>query len=122
MILENIRDKKLLELYIALTRSNFKGAMNNSYVVRLLYALLCVDIKAKERGLSMAGNRMLDYAKEIIRIYDVKEYNETDDYSVEVLTDSMLNLMENEKLTYSDIHKMNARELKDNVCKYKASE
>jgi len=39
LILENIRDRKLLELYEMLTRSDFKGEMKDGFVVSLLYTL-----------------------------------------------------------------------------------
>lgn len=112
MILENIRDKKLLDLYVALTKSDFKGYMNDTYVVRLLYGMLCFDSALYERKISMDKNKMLDFAKEVIRAYDEMVYNESDKFSIEVLTNLMIDYIQKQGKTYDDIHKMNSRQLK----------
>ena len=119
MILENIRDKKLLELYKALTRSDFKGTMNDNYVIRLLYSTMVFDLKANSSAHSYNETHSLQFGKELIRVYDEKTYDELDNWSIELWCEALLRMIEVEGLSYQDIHKLNARELKLKIAEYK---
>lgn len=122
MILENVRDKKLLELYAMLTRSDFKGNMNDTFVVRMLYATMCIEIALNESRynskLQLNKNDILNCAKEVIRVYDEKLYDESDNYSIEVLACALIDYMYYEDIDYSKVHSQNGRELKINLMNY----
>ena len=75
MILENIRDKKLLELYEILTRSDFEGEMKDEFVVSILYIVKCLDsIQKGER--TVKKNHLMGVAKEVARVYETSEKEE----------------------------------------------
>ena len=108
MIVENIRDKKLLELYTTLTRSDLKGNINDTFVIRMLYTLLYVDALFKDES----KENKIGLAKEVIRAYDEKLYDDSDYISIETICLGLQAYMDAEHKTYSDINKLNTRELK----------
>ncbi len=114
MLLENYRDNKLMVLYQKLTRSDFKGNPQDEYIVTLLYALRCID-NCNRNDNMVPEKKYVDFAKEIIRIYETCEDQQANNVSIMAWTKAMLKYMKKMKLRYKDIHKMSACDLINNV-------
>ncbi len=117
MILENIRDKKLLELYEMLTRSDFEGEMKDEFVVSILYTVKCLDsIQKTERIIKK--NHLMGVAKEVARLYETSEKEEFRHISIMAWAKAMIEYMKDSGLGYKDIHKMGTYDLKKAVEAY----
>ena len=110
MLLENILDSKLMALYQALTKSDFKGNIADEYVVSLLYAMRCLDSSIKEYE-EIPHRHFVDYAKEVIRIYETCEDEYINNTSIKAWSKALLRCMKEMKLKYRDIHKMSTYDL-----------
>ena len=116
MILENVRDKKLMQLYETLTRSDFEGSIQDEYVICLLYTIRCLDsLQKTDRFIKKKD--MMNIAKEIFRIYETSE-KDYEDISIMAYTKGLFNYMKSEGLEYKDIHSMNTYDLLNNVKEY----
>lgn len=112
-----IRDNKLIELYKLLTGSDFKGSYEDTYIVELLYALMCVDLASDFHNLKFMADVMYDLAIEIIRIFETDD-NKPSSFSIDNWTYALIQYMKNENVDYKAVHKMSTVELRDNVRKY----
>ena len=117
MLLENYRDSKLKELYRRLTRSDLKGGMEDEYIVTLLYAMRCLDSSMKDYDL-IPEKYFVNYAKELIRIYETCESEGTNNISIMAYARAMLRYMKEKQLKYKDIHKMSTYDLINSVSEY----
>lgn len=120
MIVETIRDKKLVSLYTALTNSDFKGEIEEVELVCILYAMLCIDLSRKdyEEYFNKNLKSPLDfvrYAKELIRVYETSLNGEHNENSVMFLADAMLYYLSKNDISYSVFHSMNGYELKKKI-------
>lgn len=121
MIIETIRNKKLLTLYTTLTGSDFKGNREDDELVKLLYSILCLeksipcDVNCDH--IFKSGYDYVLLSKELIRLYETPTpYDGTiDEYSYEYLASRLLGYMLNYDKCYKDIHSMNSYELKKSV-------
>jgi len=114
MILENYVDSKLTVLYEKLTRTDFSGNPSDEYVVSLLYAMRCLDSCIKDYE-TIPKRYYVPFAKEIIRIYETCEDQQSNNVSIMAWTKAMLKYMKKMKLRYMDIHKMSTCYLINNV-------
>lgn len=117
MLLENYRDSKLKVLYQKLTRSDFKGGMDDEYIVTLLYAMRCLDSSMRNYD-QIPERHFVDYAKELIRIYETCENEEMNNTSIMAYARAMLKCMKEKQLKYKDIHKMSTWDLINSVNAY----
>ena len=108
MLLENYRDRKLKELYQALTRSDFNGNVEDEYVVSLLYVMMCIDPLQDHE--TIRERNYVDIAKEIIRVYD-ESSRQYEEVSLMIWTSSLMRYMKEKKKTYRDIHRMSSIDL-----------
>lgn len=111
MILENIRDRKLIELYQMLTRSDMNGNAKDSWVVKMLYALNCVDELVAKSGV-ISKKEYVIFAKEVVRI------SETEDndgksllISLPAWTVGLMEYMKKTKKKMKQIHSMSGYDL-----------
>ncbi len=117
MILENIRDRKLLELYEMLTRSDFKGEMKDEFVVSLIYTLRCLDsIQKAERVIEK--RYLLGVAKEVTRIYETSEKEQLNHISIMAWAKAMIRYMKETDKGYKEVHRMGTYDLMKDVEKY----
>lgn len=115
MLLEDYRDRRLLTLYQTLTKSDLRGYYEDTYMVELMFALLCLDLSANaKRHLELKPSEYTLLARELIRIVDD---GELDRYSVYYWADALLGYMTESKLKPKDIRKMSTYDLKENVFK-----
>lgn len=107
-----------MQLYLALTKSDLKGAYEDTYMVELLFTILVIDlIVNSDKETAMDANDMVNLAKEIVRIYETED-RELSYFSVRNWTESLLEYMEAEHKTYKDIHKASTYDLRKEVSKY----
>ena len=71
MILENYRDRKLKELYQVITRSDFKGNLEDDYMLSVMYAMRCID-RIQENDPFIKENDYVNVAKEIRLVKKMK--------------------------------------------------
>ena len=107
LLLEHIRDKKLKQLYQALTQSDFNGNYEDDYVLSLLYAMRCIDVCQSEEKVAQE-REYVDLAKEIIRIADTSDEEDLEDVSILSWTRALFEFMKEEGKTYKDVHRMSA--------------
>lgn len=117
--IENVRDSKLIQLYVALTGSNLDGDVREEEVVKLLYAMLCIE---KGRGYNIDYSKVFAnkkdlvlIAKELVRIYDTPINCEVDTYPMITLASMLLNYMQRNEYSYKDIHSISGIVLKKSI-------
>lgn len=116
-IIENERDKKVMQLYTVLSRSDFKGNYEDTYTIELVYALMCLDLAVNSKsGLEFNPNEFILLSKELVRIVDID--GELDKYSFINWAQSMVEYMKKNNLKVKQIHKMNTYDLRNNVAAY----
>ena len=111
MILENIRDRKLIELYQMLTRSDMNGNAKDSWVVKMLYALNCVDELVAKSGV-ISKKEYVIFAKEVVRISETED-NEGENLliSLPAWTVGLMEYMKKTKKKMKQIHSMSGYDL-----------
>lgn len=115
MLLEDYRDRRLLTLYQTLTKSDLRGYYEDTYMVELMFALLCLDLSANiKHHLELSPSEYTLLARELIRIVDD---GELDRYSVYYWADALLTYMKVNNLKPKQIKKMSTFDLKENVFK-----
>ena len=117
MLLENIRDRKLKQLYQMLTNSDFKGNFEEDYTLCLLYAMRCIDV-CQNQGFLIEEKHYVDIAKEIIRIYDTSDQYNYENISIMSWTKALLDYMKKYSRSYRDIHRMNCFDLLNAVMEF----
>ena len=117
LILEHIRDRKLKQLYQALTRSDFSGNYEDDYVLSVLYAMRCIDVCQSQQTVCREKD-YVDLAKEIIRISDVSEENDFGEISIMSWTRALFDYMRQNEKAYKDIHRMNSYDLVKGVYEF----
>ena len=117
MILEHIRDRKLKQLYQALTRSDFSGNYEDDYVLSVLYAMRCIDVCQSQQTVCREKD-YVDLATEIIRISDVSEENDFGEISIMSWTRALFDYMRQNEKAYKDIHRMNSYDLVKGVYEF----
>ncbi|MCR4634318.1 MAG: hypothetical protein K5648_09360 [Erysipelotrichaceae bacterium] len=117
LILEHIRDKKLRQLYQALTRTDFNGNYEDDYVLSVLYAMRCIDVCQSQKAVCKERD-YVDLAKEIIRISDVSEENDFEEISIMSWTRALFDYMKENGKAYRDIHRMNSYDLVKGVYEF----
>ena len=117
MILENIRDKKLIELYQMLTRSDMNGNIKDGWVIKMLYALNCVDSLVSQSGV-ISSKEYVVFAKEVVRISETEDNDGENLYiSLPVWTVGLMEYMKKTGMKMKQIHSMSGYELMMNVKK-----
>lgn len=118
IILDNIRDTKLMQLYQALTKSDLKGRYEDTFMVELLFTILTIDlIVNSDKPTDMDAKDIIRLGKEIVRIYET-ENSELSYFSVRNWAEALLAYMEESGKNYNAIHKMNTYELRNEVREY----
>ena len=118
MILDNIRDTKLMQLYTALTHSDFKGNYEDTFIIEMLFAVLVIDLIANgSRKENMKAGDMVNLAKEVLRIYETDD-GEMSYLSIRNWTEGLMEYMEENNKRYKDIHKMATYDLRKEVREY----
>lgn len=113
-----MRDRKLLQLYIALTRSDLKGNYEDTYMIELLFTILVIDLIVNSgEETDMKAKDIVNLAKEIVRIYETED-DKLSYFSIRNWTESLLDYMKAEKKKYKDIHRMNTYDLRKEVSAY----
>ena len=116
-LLETERDSKLIKLYTALTRSDFKGNYEDTYVVECLFALVCLDIHLHEKNsMDYDAKTMMLLAKELVRICEVD--GGLDIYSFYNWSNALCEYMKASGCSPNQIHKMNTFDLRKYVSVY----
>ena len=108
MLMENYRDRKLLELYQILTGSDLKEEIKDEFVICTLYAMRCIDTGRKTYDVDR--NHFIGIAKEALRIYE-NEILKDETYSLEGCIERLLRCMKEKDLNYRQIHRMSTFEL-----------
>ena len=115
MILENIRDRKLIELYQMLTRSDMNGNIKDGWVIKMLYALNCVDALISQSGI-ISKKEYVIFAKEVVRISETEDNDGENMYiSLPVWTVGLMEYMKKTGKTMKQIHSMSAYDLMSDV-------
>lgn len=118
IILDNIRDTKLMQLYQALTKSDLKGRYEDTFMVELLFTILTIDlIVNSDKPTDMDAKDIIRLGKEIVRIYETED-SELSYFSVRNWAEALLAYMEASGKDYNAIHKMNTYELRNEVREY----
>ena len=117
MLMEKYLDNRLMVLYQKLTKSDFKGNVENEYIVSLLYALRCID-RCNRNNILIPEKKYVSYAREIIRIYETCEEQGTDRNSIMAWTKSIFSYIATNKADYKMIHKMSTVDLINELSKY----
>ena len=118
IILDNIRDSKLMQLYAALTKSDLKGHYEDTYMVEILFTVLTLDlIVNSDETMQMDERDIMRMAKEIIRIYE-RDDKELSYFSVRNWTEALFAYMDETKKDYDAIHRMNTYDLRKEVSRY----
>lgn len=115
---EKRADEKILELYQILTKSDFKGYYEDTFVVEMLFTVLTLDLIINSKTpTTLKPKEIYNLAKEILRIYE--QDDSTFSYlSVRNWIEATLIYMDDNKYTYDDIFKRNTYELREDVRKY----
>ncbi len=113
MILENIMNNRVTQLYEMLTKSDFKGNVEDEYVVSLTYVMMCIDRCVNDQ-ISFDRKHYVLLAREIIRIHDTG----AEDVSYMVLTRAMIDYMKKKGKKYREIHSMNSYDLLNGVMEH----
>lgn len=117
-ILDNVRDNKLMQLYLALTKSDLQGNYEDTYLIELLFTVLVIDLIVNQGNpTDMKAKDIVNLAKEIVRIFETPD-GELSYYSVRNWTESVLEYMADKNKDYKDIHKMNTYDLREEVSAY----
>ena len=112
------RDEETLDLYRILTESDFKGNYEDTFTVEMMYCILIIDLIVNaENPTELKPMDMYNLAKEVLRIFET-EQKECSYYSVRNWTEALLDYMEENKLTYDDIHRADTYSLRKNVSEY----
>lgn len=120
-LFENERDSKLVRLYTTLTRSDFKGNYEDTYIIECLFALMCLDVNSHiKSGLDFNPKEMMTLAKELVRICEVD--HELDIYSFWNWANALLDYMVENKVKVKEVHKMSTYDLRTGVFKYVKTE
>lgn len=120
-LFENERDSKLVRLYTTLTRSDFKGNYEDTYIIECLFALMCLDVNSHiKSGLDFNPKEMMTLAKELVRICEVD--SELDIYSFWNWANALLDYMAENKVKVKEVHKMSTYDLRTGVFKYVKTE
>lgn len=115
-LLGGFRDKKLIQLYTALSKSDFKGNYEDTYTIELMFALMCLDLSANvKKGVEINPSDLCLLARNVVRLADDGELS---DISFMNWSDALLTYMLNENLNPNQINKMNQNNLMKNVKKY----
>lgn len=122
MIREYLTDRRLIELYEKMTESDFQGNTTDTYVIELMYAMMCTDlVNGDEKVIGKEPMQLLQLSKEVVRIF------ETDDRTASVW--SMANwvkalclYMKENSLTCRQVHKMSTFVLRREVSEYLSEE
>ena len=118
IILDNIRDSKLMQLYAALTKSDLKGHYEDTYMVEILFTVLTLDlIINSDETMQMDERDIMRMAKEIVRIYE-RDDKELSYFSVRNWTEALFAYMDETKKDYDAIHRMNTYDLRKEVSGY----
>lgn len=113
-IWENERDKKVLQLYTVLSHSDFKGNYEDTYIIELVFALMCLDLIANSKdGLELNPKEFILLSKELVRIIDID--GELDIYSFANWAQAMIKYMKENNVKPNQIHKMNTYDLRKSV-------
>lgn len=115
-LLGNWRDRKLMELYTTLSKSDLKGNYEDTYTIELLYSLMCLDLanNAKHR-LDLKPSDYSLLARNVVRLVDD---GELDDYSIFNWSNALLEYMVENNLATSKVNKISTDTLKKNVFQY----
>lgn len=120
-LFENERDSKLVRLYTTLTRSDFKGNYEDTYIIECLFALMCLDVNSHiKTGLDFNPKEMMTLAKELVRICEVD--SELDIYSFWNWANALLDFMKELNVSVKAVHKMSTIDLRRNVFEYVTKE
>lgn len=110
--------RKFNALYETMTRSNYKGDLVDCYLIEMLYATMTVDlVNGSEELLDYNPDMLRDFAKEVVRIFNTED-TKSSMFSMANWCMALMKYMRENNLTYSDIHKKNTYELREDVRKY----
>lgn len=123
MILENQRNRKLIELYRILTGSNLEGDIKDKEVISLLYAILHLDLtllspEFRNSNIIFKPNEYVLIAKEILRACELEVIDDFDNYKVMCWCRAMLRYMTTENVSYETIFKTSTYELRAKLINY----
>ena len=122
MIREYLTDRKLIELYGKMTESDFQGNTTDTYVIELMYAMMCTDlVNGDEKVIGKEPMQLLQLSKEVVCIF------ETDDrtasvWSVANWAKALCLYMKENTLTCRQVHKMSTFLLRREVSEYLSEE
>lgn len=116
-LMEGKRDKKIIELYTLLSHSDFEGNYEDTYVIEVLFALMCVDLNSKRiEGLDLKRDDILTLAKELVRIVEINE--ELSIYSFYNWSSALCKYMVDKGKSVTNVHKESTYDLRENVSEY----
>ena len=91
-----VRDKKLLQLYAALTKSDLKGNYEDTYVLEMMFALMCLDLTANAKyRYHFIPSEFTLLARNVVRMVDDGNLS---DYSFMNWSDALLTYMKENNL------------------------
>ena len=115
--LENKRDMKIVELYTLLSHSDFKGNYEDTYVIEVLFALLCLDLNSRRKtALDFNKKELLTLAKELVRIVEID--GELSVYSFYNWSAALCKYIEQDKKSVDFVHKADTYTLRREVSNY----
>ena len=115
--LENKRDMKIVELYTLLSHSDFKGNYEDTYVIEVLFALLCLDLNSRRKtALDFNKKELLTLAKELVRIVEID--GELSVYSFYNWSAALCKYIEQDKKSVDSVHKADTYTLRREVSNY----
>lgn len=108
-----VRDRKLLQLYTALTKSDLKGNYEDTYVLEMMFALMCLDLTANVKyRYHFIPSEFTLLARNVVRMADDGNLS---DYSFMNWSDALLTYMKGNNLLPKHINKMSTDRLKQEV-------
>lgn len=115
-LLGNFRDKKLLQLYVTLSKSDLQGNYEDTYTIELLFALMCLDLANNSyHRLELIPSDYTLLARNVVRLVDNGELS---DYSFINWSNALLSYMKDKNFNAKGINRISTDELKANVFKY----
>lgn len=116
MVVESIRDRKLVKLYLVLTGKEENGTIDPD-TISMLYSMLCLDNANIDLGKrrEMSETEIMLLAKELYRAAEVQCNDESDDISLKGLAEGMIRCLDD--MSYREVKKMNSFDLKKELGK-----
>ena len=119
----NLVKDNWLGLYKQLSGSDFKGNIQQTQIIEMLYAILCVDLKAYECKITMPDIAFPVVARELLELYQTYRDNFIDgeDYSylsMETVADAFMIYLRDTKIDIKVVHSMSRYDLASEVIKH----